>query len=106
MNKSEIIVKAGKILKRSGDFLYENSPTVFAGVAIAGIIGTVAMTIRATNKARDIVEEATYNDPDTGEEIKPDVKETICLTWRCYVPSIIVMNISVSSILYSIICLN
>lgn len=101
MNKSEIIAKAGKILKRSGDFLYENSPTVFAGVAIAGIIGTVAMTVKATNKARDTIEEATYKDPDTGEEIQPDTKETVILIWKYYVPVVLMTGMTIGSLVIS-----
>lgn len=101
MNTQTIAKTATKLLKRSGDFLNTNSPTIFAGIAIAGVIGTTAMAVRATLKARDIIDEACYEDPDTGEHIEPEVAEKVVLTWKCYIPVALMAGLTIASIVTS-----
>lgn len=101
MNTQLIVKNASKLLKKSGDFLHTNSPTIFAGIAIAGVIGTTVMAVRATLKARDILDEATCNDPDTGEVIEPDTKEKIALTWKQYIPVALMAGLTVGAIVAS-----
>lgn len=98
---NKVISKAGVLLKRAGDFAQVNSPTIFAGLAIAGVVGTFAMTMRATLKARDVIEEATAIDPDTGEEVKPDAKDIFCMTWKYYVPPILMTGLTIGCIITS-----
>lgn len=101
MNTQTIAKTASKLLKRSGDFLNTNSPTIFAGIAIAGVIGTTAMAVRATLKARDIIDEARYEDPDTGEHVEPEIAEKVVLTWKCYIPVALMAGLTVASIVTS-----
>lgn len=101
MNTQTIAKTATKLLKRSGDFLNTNSPTIFAGIAIAGVIGTTAMAVRATLKARDIIDEACYEDPDTGKHVEPEIAEKVVLTWKCYIPVALMAGLTVASIVTS-----
>ena len=98
---NKVIMKAGTLLKRAGDFANVNSPTIFAGLAIAGVVGTFAMTMRATLKASEVVQEATTPDPDTGEMIKPELKDVVTMTWKYYVPPVLMVGLTIGSIITS-----
>lgn len=99
MNFQAIAKKGSVLFKRAGFFLQQNSPTIFAGVAIAGVVGTTVMTVRATTKAHAIIEEAKCVNPDNPDEIiEPDLKETIVLTWKCYIPVVLAGGITIGAI--------
>lgn len=101
MNTQAIAKQASTLLKKSGDFLHTNSPAIFAGIAIAGIISTTVMAVRATIKAANDIQEACYNDPDTDEYIEPDTKETIALVWKHYVPVVLMAGLTVGAVVTS-----
>lgn len=98
---SKLLGKAGVFVKHVGDFAQANSPTIFAGLAIAGVVGTVAMTTRATLKASEIIHEATVEDPDTGEELKPEAKDIFFMTWKYYVPPVLMAGLTIGAIVAS-----
>lgn len=87
--------------RKIGDFTHVHSPIIFAGIAIAGVVATVAMTSRATFKASKIIDEATTKDPDTGEEIKPTAKEVVSMTWKYCVPPILMASLTIGAIVMS-----
>lgn len=101
MNTQMITKSAVKLLRRSGDFLNTNSPTIFAGIAIAGVITTGVMAVRATLKAREVIDEACYDDPDTGDRVEPSNPEKVALVWKHYVPVVLVAGLTVASIVTS-----
>lgn len=101
MTKQQLLASAGKFLRKSGDFLNTNSPVIFAGIAIAGVVTTAVVASRATLKAEEIIKEATYKDPDTGEEVHPDVKEIVCLTWACFIPVFLSAGLTIGAIVMS-----
>lgn len=101
MNTQAIAKQASMLLKKSGDFLHTNSPAIFAGIAIAGVISTTVMAVRATLKAADDIEEACYTDPDNGEYIEPDAKEKIQLVWKHYVPVVLMAGLTVGAVVTS-----
>lgn len=94
-----IAKEAGKLLKKAGDFAHVNSPTIFAGIAIAGVVTTVVMTTKATLKAAKVVEEATYVDPDTGEEVDPQLKDVVAMTWKYYVAPVAMAGLTIGAII-------
>lgn len=98
---NQVISKAGMLLKKAGDFANIHSPAIFAGVAIAGVVGTGIMTVRATLKASDVIQEATAPDPDTGEMIEPDLKDTIFMTWKYYIPPVLMGVLTIGAIVTS-----
>lgn len=101
MNIEPIAKNATKLIKKTTDFLNVNSPTIFAGFAIAGVITTTAMAVRATTKARDILDEVAYTDPDTGEHVEPGVKEMIGATWKCYIPVAVSAGLTIGAVIMS-----
>lgn len=98
---NNFINKAGLILKKVGDTAQVNSPTIFAGLAIAGAVGTLFMTARATLKATEVVQEATAIDPDTGDVIKPETKDIIAMTWKYFVPPVLMTGFTIGAIITS-----
>lgn len=98
---TQIVNKAGLMLRKVGNFTQVHSPTIFAGFAIAGVIGTGLMTARATLKAAEIINEATTPDPDTGEEIRPSAKDTFLMTWKFYIPPVMMAGLTIAAIITS-----
>lgn len=49
--------KMKMIFKTVGKFLSKNSPTILTGLGIAGMFGSVAMTVKATPKVQQLLEE-------------------------------------------------
>lgn len=111
MKVQAIVKKVPMLLKKTGGIIQKNSPTIFAGVAIAGVVGTTIMAVRATLRAKDIINEASYVDPNqeidwsdasTQDElklIKPNLKETIALTWKCYIPVVLGAGLTIGAII-------
>ncbi len=85
-----IITSASKDI---GRVISKNSPTILTALGVAGLVSTVALAIKATPKALEIVEmekkfrQSEINDPKYGVEIEP--LELVELTWREYVPTAI-----------------
>lgn len=99
MKVQHIAKQTSIFLKKTGGIIQQNSPVIFAGIAIAGVVGTTVMAVRATLKARDIIDEATYVDPDNIDDIiEPDIKEAVALTWRCYIPVVLMGGLTVGAI--------
>lgn len=104
MKIQAIAKQANMLIKKSGSFIQANSPTIFAGIAIAGVVGTTVMAVRATLKAREIIDEASYVNPDVGDDIdrreliRPDWKETIGLTWKCYISVVLMAGLTIGSV--------
>ena len=59
-------------------FLNKNAPSIFAGMAIAGVVETVVLAVKATPKAYSILEEM---------EEEPTKVEVVKATWKCYMPA-------------------
>lgn len=64
-----------------GKFL-ENSPHILSGLAVAGLISTTTLAIRATPKALLLIESEEHE-----LNAKLTTLEIIKLTWKCYVPA-------------------
>lgn len=92
----KVLAKPVKRLIRVVD---NNSPSILTGLAVGGVVGTIFFAIKAAQKAQDILyQEAEFRFEDwekqTGEHrsaypIDPvfSIKETIELTWQCYIPT-------------------
>lgn len=82
--------------KRFGMTLRKNSPTILTGLAVGGLFGTVVLAVKATPRAMEILEQeelARYEDTP----ITPI--ETIKLTWKCYVPTVIMGAVTTGCII-------
>lgn len=98
-----------KLMKAIG----RNSSTILSGIAVATLFGAVAAAIKATPKAVEILyHEAEFRREqwasDTGEheDSYPDEKmfkpvEIVELTWKEYIPTIVLTTISTACIIGS-----
>lgn len=84
------------IIKSARQFLVKNSPTVMAGLASAGVISTTVLGVKATPKALLLIEEETKN-----KHRKLSKKEIIKLTWKSYIPTIVMGTITIGCIVCS-----
>lgn len=84
-------------LRRFGQTLKDNSPSILSAVAAAGVVGTAILAIKATplalealREARNdkVVEPVTINNHEDTQELT--VKEVVAATWRIYIPTVIV----------------
>lgn len=76
--------------------LKDNLPQILSGVAVAGVIGTVVLAVKATPEAIDnlrdarndqIEEPITLANVDDYKGVKLTLRQTIQATWRPYLPT-------------------
>lgn len=60
-------------------YILENLPSILTGVAVAGVVETVYLAVKATPKALDILE----------EHPKAEKEDKVKHTWKCYIPAAI-----------------
>lgn len=83
--------------KGVGRFVSKNSPTLFAGASIFGVISTAALAIKATKPALELLDEMKTEKGDcviTRTEI-------VKATWRFYIPTAISAGLTISAIVFS-----
>lgn len=89
--------------------LVDHSPTILSGLAVSGLVATVALAVRATPEAMRRIgalkdEKAAkagplLKDQDEARNDKPDLVEIVKATWTCYIPAAITGSASVACIL-------
>lgn len=102
----DIVKSSSKQLLRTID---RNSPTILTAVAVAGMCTTIAMAIRGTLKAKDILDhEASWRADEWSEQTGEHqsaypgdftTQEILELTWRCYIPTAGMTILTISSII-------
>ena len=93
--------------KKIGKTIFKNSPTILTGISVAGLITTTLLAVRATPRALMLLEDeqcARREKAKTHEPvgILPDSltkKETVMITWKCYVPAAISGVITIACIM-------
>ena len=102
MNTQKITVFMNKIARTLGD----KSPEILTGLGVAGLVTTVIFTARGTIKACEIVEEERYdreqaftNGPEDAIYEDLSKKEIVQLTWKCYVPTVVMGGASIACII-------
>lgn len=68
-------------------YILENLPSILTGVAVAGVVETVYLAVKATPKALDILEERSSEEKKDGTGWNKT--DTIKATWKCYIPAAI-----------------
>lgn len=84
--------------------LKRNSPKILMGLGISGMVGTVVMAVRATPKALEIIREEKENRPkciSSDENSDLTKREIVELTWKCYIPAVIMGGVSIACLLGS-----
>lgn len=77
------------ITKNTGRFLDKNSPAIFMGLSIAGVITTAYLTHKAAQKSAKTLSEVAGLTP----------KEKLQLTWKPYVPALLSCGMTVGFII-------
>lgn len=103
-----------KFLKNVSSTLTKHSPEILTGLGIAGMITSTVLAVRATPKAIALLEERKeeVNKQRFDENIERDYslknhkeldklgfKETVKTTWKCYIPSAVMMVASTACLI-------
>lgn len=86
-----------KVTKNLGGIISENSPTILTTFAVAGLITTSILAVKATPKALKLLEYERVFQPT----VSLSKKDIIKLTWKCYIPAAAVSVGSIFCIIYS-----
>ena len=90
--------------KLVGRTLQKNSPTILTGLAVAGVVTTVVMAVKATPKALEILDQERVMREDYSERWLVPVekitkKDVVKLTWKCYLPSFLMGGATIAAII-------
>lgn len=103
-----------QLFKNVSKALSDHSPEILTGLGIAGMITSTVLAVKATPKAIVLLEERKeelneqrfeknierdYSLKDHKELDKLDFKETIKTVWKCYIPTAVMMGVSVSCLI-------
>ena len=77
-------------------FGVKHSTEILAGLAIGGVVTSVASAIYATPKAIKLIEAR-----EEQEERELTKKEVVQTVWKCYVPTVVSMSASIACIIFS-----
>lgn len=81
--------------------LTKQSPTIFTGVAIAGVPAVIYLTIKGTTEAHKLIEREQWEKAKAMNSTKPEPltkKETVRLVWKCYIPTFALSTLTIASI--------
>lgn len=98
MNSLTSLVKHS--LYRATQQVSKHSPEFLAGIAIAGVVTTTALAVRATPKAMELLEQ---NPPKKAKK-HPKInyaKDVVLTCWKVYIPTAISGAITIASIIAS-----
>jgi len=89
-------------LKNLGGEISKNSPVLFTGIAVSGVLATAIFAVKATPKAVRILEQEAHRRDYLREEetITPITKlDVIKLTWKEYIPATVCATMTITCIL-------
>ena len=87
-----------KHIQQIGEVLSKNSPTILTGCAVAGLIGTTIMAVRATPGAMRILMCEENLRAKEGTTIPLTKVEVIKLTWKGYIPTVVMGGTTIACI--------
>lgn len=84
--------------------LAKNGPGFLLGIGAASIWTAIGLTVKAANKARDILDEEraksiSYDEEGNEYYIEPTFGEKVKLTWKCFIPPVAVGIAGTSAII-------
>ena len=91
-------MKGKRLLTKVVRKLKHSSPTILTFMGASGVVATTILAMRATPKALQIIEDNTGFD-HYGEVGAPSKVETLQLTRKCYIPTVIVGASTIACIL-------
>lgn len=113
MNLSQLATRA---LGSTEFFLRKNAPTILTGAGVAGFTATIALTIRATTKANDIlpeisgdiataketvavIKDGVYSEKDAQKELVKVYAQSAIKLGKIYAPVILVGSASIACVI-------
>lgn len=84
--------------KKIGNTISKHSPVILTGIAVAGVVTTTVMAIKATPKAMEILEADKKIREETGED-PITKKEVVQLVWKCYIPTVTMGLVTISCVI-------
>lgn len=78
--------------------LGKRSPEILTAIGIAGMITTVALAVKATPKALELIEEK--KEEEQVEQLS--VVDTVKTTWKCYIPAAVTGTLSIGCVIGSL----
>lgn len=103
-----------KLIKKFSEVIIKNNSSILTGVAVTGLITTSVLAVRATPKALCIIDdelyylmgEDVYKEKESGNAIEDracflSFQKKVKLTWRCYIPAIVVGFTTIGCIIYA-----
>lgn len=100
------------LTKNLAGVISENSPTILTSLAVAGLISTSVLAVKATPKALFLIDDELYK--RYGEDMYGEYgntvserlasipkRELIRITWKCYIPASAVGFASICCIVYA-----
>lgn len=95
-------MKLNAFIKSTKKTLIKYSPQIMHGLAITGAVTSAVLMIPSTIKALDLIEEEkelrSEEDDVHIEQIELSKKDIIKTTWKCYIPSALLMATSIGCI--------
>lgn len=98
------IHKMNGLLPKLSKAVQKNSPTILTALSVAGLVTTVILAVKATPKALEILEEEKRlknEDPESTEPVELTFKETVCSTYKCYIPAAIMGTATIACMIGS-----
>lgn len=89
-------MKIKRVIKSLGNAIDANSPTILTGISVAGVISTIALAIKGTSSAVYVL-----NNEESARNEKLELRETIELVWKLYIPTAASSIITIAAIIGS-----
>lgn len=82
------------ITRNLGKFATDNSPTILTAFGVGGLLSTVVLAVRATPQVMRNIDAVDIN-----HERPPTVIEKIRVSWRAYLPAVVVGGVTIVCII-------
>lgn len=86
------------IAKNAVRSVQHHSPVILTGLAVAGVISTTALAVKATSKATKMIQEFENKDNEIFQ-IKSTLLEKVKLVWPLYIPTAATGVVTIASII-------
>ena len=90
-----------KLVKTAGYKIGQNSPAILTGFAVAGVVTTTVMAVKATPLAIDELNDLIDDVPEGSDAFchAPTMQEKFRATWRIYLPSVLMGTATIGCII-------
>lgn len=92
------MTKVSSVMRAIGSSLRENSPLILTGFAVAGLVSTTVLAVRATVKATPIADDI-LSVGGTGKTRREEYLEVLQATWPLYIPAAVTGTVTIACII-------